>query len=194
MCIRDSINNTINTPEVCYRVFIDTAQIPPQNVIRQGISPNDGLLTRIEELSSLPEDKSCFYCGTTRNSGGDDGEAPSFSAWNQLNFIVNASESAWVLSFKFFGAWIMKRRRFSRNQWQQWLAEHAHSNQSVRQFCGDRNLPENSFYRWWKILNLETPSPLANPPTSHSKLCSLRLRQHPLLKFFCPVALISTPT
>ena len=62
---------------------------------------------------------------------------------------------------------------FSRTQWQQWLAEHAQSHQSVRQFCDQRNLPENSFYRWRKVLNFQSPSPLANPLVSDSQFVQL---------------------
>ena len=52
----------------------------------------------------------------------------------------------------------MKRRRYSRRRWQQWLGAHARSNQSIGQFCIERDLPENSFYRWRKTLDLESPS------------------------------------
>ena len=88
----------------------------------------------------------------------------------------------------------MKRRRFSRTQWQQWLAEHVQSNQSVRQFCGQRDLPENSFYRWRKILNWETPSSSANPVVGDRKFVQLEIATTPAVEIRLPCgAVISTP-
>ena len=88
----------------------------------------------------------------------------------------------------------MKRRRFSRTQWQQWLAEHAQSHQSVRQFCDQRNLPENSFYRWRKILNFQSPSPLTNPLVSDSQFVQLKLATTSAVEIRLPCgAVISTP-
>ena len=87
----------------------------------------------------------------------------------------------------------MKRRRYSRTQWQQWLVEHARSNQSVRQFCGQRDLPENSFYRWRKILNWETPSPSANTVYGDSKFVQLEIATTAAVEIRLPCgAVIST--
>ena len=88
----------------------------------------------------------------------------------------------------------MKRRRFSRSQWQQWLADYAESNQSVRQFCGERDLPENSFYRWRKILNQETPSPSVNAIHGESRFVQLEISTTAAVEIRLPCgAVISTP-
>ena len=98
------------------------------------------------------------------------------------------------LKLQVFWSLIMKRRRFSRAQWQQWLAEHAQSHQSIRQFCDQRNLPENSFYRWRKVLNFQSPSPLANPLVSDSQFVQLKLATTSTVEIRLPCgAVISTP-
>ena len=49
----------------------------------------------------------------------------------------------------------MKRRRFSREQWTEWLAEHAASDLSIAAFCVQKGISENSFYLWRRKLSCD---------------------------------------
>ena len=46
----------------------------------------------------------------------------------------------------------MAGRRYSREQWQDWITEQAQSGLSISEFCGGRDVPEASFYHWRKKL------------------------------------------
>lgn len=52
----------------------------------------------------------------------------------------------------------MSRRRFSREQWQGWVAEQAESGLSVTAFCLSREIPAQSFYVWRRKLANKTTS------------------------------------
>ena len=46
----------------------------------------------------------------------------------------------------------MAGRRYSREQWQDWITEQAQSGLSISEFCRGRDVPEASFYHWRKKL------------------------------------------
>lgn len=46
----------------------------------------------------------------------------------------------------------MKRRRYSSNQWLEWLFEQPESGQSISKFCAAHGVSENSFYLWRRKL------------------------------------------
>ena len=47
------------------------------------------------------------------------------------------------------------RRRYSREQWQEWIAEQQQGELSVTEFCRRKDVPENSFYHWRRKLSAE---------------------------------------
>ena len=49
----------------------------------------------------------------------------------------------------------MQRRRYSREQWLEWLSEHRGSGLSVSSFCQQKGVSEKSFYVWRRKLAAE---------------------------------------
>ena len=49
----------------------------------------------------------------------------------------------------------MQRRRYSREQWLEWLSEHRGSGLSVSSFCEQKGVSEKSFYVWRRKLAAE---------------------------------------
>ena len=52
----------------------------------------------------------------------------------------------------------MKRKRHSREQWSEWLAEQPSSGLSVEAFCLSKQVSTNSFYLWRRKLMRENSS------------------------------------
>ena len=49
----------------------------------------------------------------------------------------------------------MKRRRYSREQWQKWFSEYRESGFTIADFCQRQGIPQKSFYLWRKKLSKE---------------------------------------
>lgn len=67
----------------------------------------------------------------------------------------------------------MSRRRFSREQWAEWIAEQAESGMGVSSFCESKGIPAHSFYLWRrKLAAVEGPEGPRSPfvPVSVSGL------------------------
>ena len=58
----------------------------------------------------------------------------------------------------------MKRRRFSREQWLEWFAEHAASDLSIAEFRVQKGISENSFYFWRRKLSCDVQSERRSSP------------------------------
>jgi transposase-like protein len=58
----------------------------------------------------------------------------------------------------------MAKGRFSREQWQAWIAEQAESGLSVAAFCSSREIPAQSFYVWRRKLVSKTISAAPTGP------------------------------
>ena len=52
---------------------------------------------------------------------------------------------------------IEERATTKSEQWREWLDEHERSGLTVKQFCQERGLTQNTFYAWRKRLRKEEP-------------------------------------
>jgi len=67
----------------------------------------------------------------------------------------------------------MPGHRRTADQWQALIEQHAHSSQSITEFCRNQNLAVSSFHRWRRVLRQKpghagfleiNPSPAAEDP------------------------------
>ena len=58
----------------------------------------------------------------------------------------------------------MKRTRYSRDQWAEWLREQPVSGLSVKSFCDGKGVSTNSFYLWRRKLADEIQRPADHGP------------------------------
>jgi hypothetical protein len=70
----------------------------------------------------------------------------------------------------------MARRRYLREQWQDWISEQADSGMSVAAFCRAKELPVNSFYAWRSKLAAELDGKVFSQATTKELFLPVSLR------------------